>query len=99
MRSGVRYAIGSRVRVQVSRVDLDSRRIDLRIVREGAEVAPVVRGRKGVSAAPAGPASAALSEVKARDREVKKARAKVAVARSAGVKKARQAKAARQGRR
>jgi len=98
-RSGVRYAIGSRVRVQVSRVDLDSRRIDLRIVREGAEVAPVVRGRKGVSAAPAGPASAALSEVKARDREVKKARAKVAVARSAGVKKARQAKAARQGRR
>ena len=27
-RTGVRYAVGSRVRVQVSRVDLDGRRID-----------------------------------------------------------------------
>jgi ribonuclease R len=34
-RSGVHYRIGSRVRVQVSRVDLDSRRIDFRLVREG----------------------------------------------------------------
>jgi len=41
----------------------------------------------------------AANFVSVSDREVKKARAKVAVARSAGVKKARQAKAARQGRR
>ena len=34
-RTGVRYAVGSRVRVQVSRVDLDGRRIDFRLVREG----------------------------------------------------------------
>ncbi len=34
-RSGLRYAIGSRVRVQVSRVDLDGRRIDFRLVQEG----------------------------------------------------------------
>jgi ribonuclease R len=34
-RTGIRYAIGSRVRVQVSRVDLDGRRIDFRLVREG----------------------------------------------------------------
>jgi ribonuclease R len=34
-RSGVRYAVGSRVRVQVSRVDLDGRRIDFRLVRDG----------------------------------------------------------------
>lgn len=34
-RSGMRYAIGSRVRVQVSRVDLDGRRIDFRLVQEG----------------------------------------------------------------
>ena len=36
-RSGVRYGVGTRVRVQVSRVDLDSRKIDFRMVREGAE--------------------------------------------------------------
>ena len=34
-RSGMRYAIGTRVRVQVSRVDLDGRRIDFRLVHEG----------------------------------------------------------------
>jgi ribonuclease R len=33
-RTGTRYAIGTRVRVQVSRVDLDGRRIDFRMVRE-----------------------------------------------------------------
>ena len=33
-RTGIRYAIGTRVRVQVSRVDLDGRRIDFRLVRE-----------------------------------------------------------------
>ena len=34
-RTGIRYAIGSRVRVQVSRVDLDGRRIDFRLLPEG----------------------------------------------------------------
>ena len=33
-RTGVRYAIGSRVQVQVSRVDLDGRRIDFRLVAD-----------------------------------------------------------------
>jgi ribonuclease R len=37
-RTGIRYAIGSRVRVQVSRVDLDGRRIDFRLVREGDDL-------------------------------------------------------------
>ncbi|MEI8327443.1 MAG: ribonuclease R, partial [Betaproteobacteria bacterium] len=37
-RTGMRYAIGSRVRVQVSRVDLDGRRIDFRLVHEGEEL-------------------------------------------------------------
>lgn len=32
-RTGIRYAIGTRVRVQVSRVDLDGRRIDFRLVK------------------------------------------------------------------
>ncbi len=33
-RTGIRYGIGTRVRVQVSRVDLDGRRIDFRLVRD-----------------------------------------------------------------
>ncbi len=33
-RSGLRYSVGSRVRVQVSRVDLDGRRIDFRLVQD-----------------------------------------------------------------
>jgi ribonuclease R len=32
----MRYGVGTRVRVQVSRVDLDGRRIDFRMVREPA---------------------------------------------------------------
>ncbi|MEN9538643.1 MAG: hypothetical protein RLZZ126_878 [Pseudomonadota bacterium] len=40
-RTGIRYAIGTRVNVQVSRVDLDGRRIDFRLVREGeSELVP-----------------------------------------------------------
>ena len=37
-RTGIRYAIGARLRVQVSRVDLDGRRIDFRLVREGEDL-------------------------------------------------------------
>ena len=43
-RTGIRYAIGTRVRVQVSRVDLDGRRIDFRLVHEGQD--PVLRALK-----------------------------------------------------
>lgn len=39
-RTGIRYALGSRVRVQVSRVDLDGRRIDFRLVQEGEALSP-----------------------------------------------------------
>jgi len=38
-RSGMRYALGTRVRVQVSRVDLDGRKIDFRLVHEGEDKA------------------------------------------------------------
>jgi ribonuclease R len=34
-RTGTRYAIGTRVRIQVSRVDLDGRKIDFRLVHDG----------------------------------------------------------------
>ncbi len=41
-RTGIRYAIGTKVRVQVSRVDLDGRRIDFRLVSDDSDV--LVRG-------------------------------------------------------
>jgi ribonuclease R len=44
-RSGARYAVGTRVRVQVSRVDLDSRRIDFRLVRDTEPGQPATRAR------------------------------------------------------
>jgi ribonuclease R len=39
-RTGIRYAIGTRVRIQVSRVDLDGRKIDFRLVQEGQSLQP-----------------------------------------------------------
>ena len=36
-RTGIRYAIGTRVRIQVSRVDLDGRKIDFRLVQDGLD--------------------------------------------------------------
>ena len=45
-RSGMRYAVGSRVRVQVSRVDLDGRKIDFRMVVDGADDAIAARARR-----------------------------------------------------
>ncbi|MGE0497486.1 MAG: ribonuclease R [Ramlibacter sp.] len=50
-RTGIRYAIGTRVRVQVSRVDLDGRKIDFRLVREGEELTTRAMKDKGVTAA------------------------------------------------
>jgi ribonuclease R len=67
-RSGVRYAVGSRVRVQVSRVDLDGRKIDFRMVREGEEEAIASRARRDKANATA---ASELSAVKDADRAVK----------------------------
>jgi ribonuclease R len=47
-RTGIRYAIGTRVQVQVSRVDLDGRRIDFRLVRDGEELLLRAMKDKGV---------------------------------------------------
>ena len=44
-RTGIRYSIGTRVRVQVSRVDLDGRKIDFRLVHEGGELPAPRPGR------------------------------------------------------
>jgi ribonuclease R len=80
-RTGVRYAVGARVRVQVSRVDLDSRKIDFRMVREGEGDRLLERGRgeragerqRADRAAASGPAAAELAAVRETDRAVKAA--------------------------
>jgi ribonuclease R len=76
-RTGIRYAIGARVRIQVSRVDLDGRKIDFRIVREGEGEKLLSRGRRPDGAhAPhpprGGSAAETLAGVEAQDREVKR---------------------------
>jgi ribonuclease R len=48
-RTGIRYAIGTRLRVQVSRVDLDGRKIDFRLVREGEDLTARAMKDKGVA--------------------------------------------------
>jgi ribonuclease R len=48
-RTGIRYSIGTRVRVQVSRVDLDGRKIDFRLIREGEELLGRALKDKGVA--------------------------------------------------
>ena len=58
-RSGIRYAIGARVRVQVSRVDLDGRRIDFRLVTEGEDLG--VRPTRDKGSARAAPAGGAVA--------------------------------------
>jgi ribonuclease R len=49
-RTGIRYGIGSRVRIQVSRVDLDGRKIDFRLVRDADEL--LLRNGKDASGSP-----------------------------------------------
>ncbi|WP_430699145.1 ribonuclease R [Rubrivivax gelatinosus] len=92
-RTGVRYAIGTRVQVQVSRVDLDGRRIDFRMVREGEGERLLSRGRSQAERAGAdkpGSASEELAAVRAADRAAKaatKARKTATVPRKGGARK------------
>ena len=83
-RTGIRYAIGARVRVQVSRVDLDGRKIDFRIVREAEGERLLGKGRRGEGNPRGAPPTAAeqLAAVEAQDRQVKRAGRKT---KSAGV--------------
>ena len=72
-RSGVRYAVGSRVRVQVSRVDLDGRKIDFRMVRDGGDDALQLRSRRDRNGDKAATAAGELAQVKDADRAAKAA--------------------------
>ena len=88
-RSGMRYGVGTRVRVQVSRVDLDARRIDFRLVREGAGERLLARGRAAPADGPV-PPTQALAQTQAADRAVKAAakRARAAAGRKSGAQAA-----------
>jgi len=73
-RTGVRYVIGTRVQVQVSRVDLDGRRIDFRMVRDGEAERLLSRGRAASERADKpGSASEELAALRAADRAAKAA--------------------------
>jgi ribonuclease R len=73
-RTGVRYAVGTRLRVQVSRVDLDGRRIDFRLVRDDAVATPLQqRAARERGAAAATGAEADLAAVKEADRAARRA--------------------------
>ncbi|MFN8900018.1 MAG: ribonuclease R [Pseudomonadota bacterium] len=67
-RTGVRYGIGTRVRVQVIRVDLDARKIDFRMVREGQAEGLLERGRAGRTVPREGSAAEVLADLRQRDR-------------------------------
>ncbi len=68
-RTGLRYVIGTKVKVQVSRVDLDGRRIDFRIVREGDGERLLAKGRSAESAS----AVQTLAATQQADRQAKRA--------------------------
>jgi ribonuclease R len=72
-RTGVRYIVGARVRVQVSRVDLDGRKIDFRMVHDNAEDAALIRARRDRLVGRQNSAVAELEAVKETDRAVKAA--------------------------
>ena len=72
-RTGVRYGVGTRVQVQVIRVDLDGRKIDFRLVREGEGERPAAAGRPDRTRVK-GSAVDELAAVQAADRAGKSAR-------------------------
>jgi len=77
-RTGVRYAVGGRIRVQVSRVDLDGRRIDFRMVRDPLAPAAVpkpVRERHAT-------AQDELASIQEADRAVRRSSRKTAARKS-----------------
>ncbi|WP_436021383.1 ribonuclease R [Rhizobacter sp. LjRoot28] len=97
-RSGVRYTVGARVRVQVIRVDLDGRKIDFRMVHEGEDPSTPSRGKRerssDRSAERNAGAAAELAAVKEADRAVKAATKGRKSTASAGAHPVRAAKSA-----
>ncbi len=72
-RTGIRHGAGSKLRVQVSRVDLDARKIDFRLVGEGGGDKLLSRGRRNAALPSSASAVEELAVVRLRDREVRAA--------------------------
>ncbi|MBX3606321.1 MAG: ribonuclease R [Piscinibacter sp.] len=70
-RSGIRYAVGARVRVQVMRVDLDGRKIDFRMVRDNEDDAARLRSRRERALDKTAAEGGELATIRAADRAVK----------------------------
>ncbi|WP_233829578.1 ribonuclease R [Paraburkholderia sp. ZP32-5] len=92
-RTGIRYRLSDRVRVQVSRVDLDARKIDFRLVRDTPIKPPVVRGVAADRSEGGGPRVRALPAAESGAMPGPR-RKKAAPAQSAAVKEARAARGA-----
>lgn len=71
-RTGIRYALGSRVRVQVSRVDLDGRRIDFRLISEQEDLVGRAMKAKNGEIEGAGVQEASRKVSRKADRQAKK---------------------------
>ena len=84
-RTGIRYGLGTRVRVQVSRVDLDGRKIDFRLVREASDQPP----RDKPAAAPADARPQPPEAAKPKAARPSKAAVRKAAAKSAKSRKGR----------
>ena len=93
-RTGIRYGIGTRLRVQVSRVDLDGRKIDFRLVRDGEELVARAMKDKGVPREDGPPPKAARKKEKASTEKParKTARSAVQTAKGAAKKAAKTAR-------
>ena len=83
-RSGIRYVVGTRVRVQVSRVDLDGRKIDFRLVRDDEEAASLLRARREKAAERNEAMTTEIVALKEADRAIKAAAKGKARARKGG---------------
>jgi len=81
-RTGIRYAIGSRVRVQVSRVDLDGRKIDFRLVHEGEALAGRAQRDKAGVAPTSGSSRSASKKARGASRQDEKLEAPARSSRS-----------------
>jgi len=69
-RTGIRYALGTRVQVQVSRVDLDGRRIDFRLVSGDDELLlRAMRDKTGQAGAGEGPPPSGRTDKSRRGRD------------------------------
>jgi ribonuclease R len=99
-RTGIRYAIGTRLRVQVSRVDLDGRKIDFRLVREDEEFMARAMKEKGVAARTEGvPVKASDKRAAKKTAAGKKAKSPLDPVKSVAKKAAAKARTVRKSRR